>query len=68
MLGPLWATDIHTPGLTLRLQKTLSLFRPVLRFSGSPTSHRTCLRNYELNVNGLNHNAANSAPMREPAR
>src|ERR1035437_7659353 len=36
MLGPLRATDIHTPGLTLKLQKTLSLFRYVPRLSGSP--------------------------------
>ena len=35
MLGPLRATDIHTPGLTLKLQKTLSLFRYVPRLSGS---------------------------------
>jgi len=43
MLGPLRATDIHTPGLTLKLQKTLSLFRYVPRLSGSlvlPTSPR----------------------------
>src|SRR5450759_4664680 len=33
MLGPLWATDMHTPGLTLKLQKTLSLFRHVRRVS-----------------------------------
>ena len=61
MLGPLWATDIHTPGLTLKLQKTLSLFRHVLRpvrFSGPPTSPKECLRKYELDVNGLNYNAA----------
>jgi hypothetical protein len=61
MLGPLWATDIHTPGLTLKLQKTLSLFRHVLRLCGSPVlprSHRVCHRKYELDVNGLNYNAA----------
>jgi len=61
MLGPLWATDIHTSGLTLKLQKTLSLFRHVLRLCGSPvlpTSPKSGLRNYELDVNGLNYNAA----------
>jgi hypothetical protein len=61
MRGPLWATDIHTPGLTLKLQKTLSLFRHVLRPSDSPvlsTSPKSGLRNYELDVNGLNYNAA----------
>src|SRR5450759_3219538 len=36
MLGPLRATDIHTPGLTLKLQKTFSLFRYVPRLSSSP--------------------------------
>jgi hypothetical protein len=34
--GPLWATLIHTSALTLQLQKTLSLFRHVLRLRGSP--------------------------------
>jgi hypothetical protein len=28
------------------------------RFSGLPTSPRGCLRKYELDVNGLNYNAA----------
>ena len=74
MLGPLWATDIHTPGLTLKLQKTLSLFRHVLRLCGSPVlprSHRVCHRKYELDVNGLNYNAATNAasdPTHAPAR
>jgi len=62
MLGPLWATDIHTPGLTLKLQKTLSLFRHVLRPSCSPvlpTSPKGCPRhNYELDVNRLNYDGA----------
>jgi len=31
VLGPLWATLIHSSGLILQLQRTLSLFRHVLR-------------------------------------
>jgi len=33
--GPLWATLIHTLALALQLLRTLSLFRYVIRFSGS---------------------------------
>jgi len=33
MRGPLWATLIHTSALTFQIQKTLSLFRHVVRFS-----------------------------------
>src|SRR5664280_2532418 len=40
---------------------------PAVRFSGLPTSPRACLRKYELNVNGLNYNAANSDPLHAPA-
>jgi hypothetical protein len=61
MLGPLWATDIHTPGLTLKLQKTLSLFRqvPAVYSPVLPTSPTGCPRhNYEVDVNGLNYDGA----------
>jgi len=62
VLGPLCATYIHTSGLTLQLQKTLSLFRHVLRRSGSlvlPASPKSFLRhNFELDVNGLNYDDA----------
>ena len=72
MLGPLRATDIHTPGLTLKLQKTLSLFRHVLRQSRSPalpTSPTSCLsHNYELDVNGLIYDDAKKLDQRSPER
>jgi hypothetical protein len=62
MLGPLWATDIHTSTLTLQFQKDAQLVlscSPAVRFCGSPTSPKSCLRHYfELEVNGPNYVAA----------
>jgi hypothetical protein len=62
MLGPLWATDIHTWTLTLRFQKDAQLVpscSPAIRSPVLPTHpSRVSATNYELDVNGLNCDAA----------
>jgi hypothetical protein len=61
MHGPLWATLVHTSGLTLRVQRTLSLFRqvPAVYSPGLPASPTGYPRNnHEVDVNGLNYDGA----------